>query len=106
MDEPENAAKRVGGRPGRGPLRAARWQGPVFLLLGLSLVIGAWDDADREGIGGLLRLILGSMLLTGGGAALVPASGRTVVLGWALRVAQLFFIAAAIAVVAVWLWHR
>ncbi|CAA9553549.1 MAG: hypothetical protein AVDCRST_MAG19-1025 [uncultured Thermomicrobiales bacterium] len=96
---------RSGGRPARSPIGASRWQGPLFLLLGLSVVVNAWND-DQPGIGGLLRLILGSMLLTGGGAALVPASGRTAVLGWALRIAQLFFIVVAIAVVGVWLFRR
>jgi hypothetical protein len=94
------------GRPTRKPIGAARWQGPLVLVIGLFLVVEAVGEGDQAGVDGLLRLVFGSMLLTGGAAALVPASGRTAVLGWALRLAQLFFILVALVVVAVWLRRR
>lgn len=96
----------VSGRPTRRPVWAARWRGAFLLAIGLVVLGGALREGDDTGVGGLLRLVLGSMLLTGGGAALVPASGRTAVLGWALRVAQLLFLLIALVVLAVWLWRR
>lgn len=98
--------KTASGRPARSPVWAARGRGSFLLVIGVFVVVGAVREGDGAGIGGLLRLVLGSMLLTGGAAALVPTSGRTVVLGWALRVAQLFFILVALVVVAVWVWRR
>lgn len=98
--------KTAHGRPTRRPVWAARWRGSFLLVIGLFVVVGAAGEGDDAGIGGLLRLVLGSMLLTGGGAALVPASGRTAVLGWALRLAQLLFLLIALVVLAVWLWRR
>lgn len=96
----------TGGRPTRNPVWAARWRGALFLAIGLFVVVGALGDGDEAGVGGLLRLVLGSMLVTGGGAALVPTTGRTALLGWALRLAQLFFILVALVVMSVWLWRR
>jgi len=96
----------AGRRPTRRPVWAARWRGAFLFAIGLVVLGGALGEGDDAGVGGLLRLVLGSMLLTGGGAALVPASGRTAVLGWALRVAQLLFLLIALVVLGVWLWRR
>lgn len=87
------------------PIRASRLAGCSYAIIGVVLLLGAFGGVQGEGTGPLLRLIFGSVLLTTGGAWLVPTSGRTVVLGWALRVAGAFFWLAALVVGIAWLWR-
>ena len=89
-----------------GPRRPSRRRGWVFLAIGLLILLGGTGDVAGEGLVPLLRLLFAAILVTSGGSLLVPASGRTAILGWALRIARLVCYLVAVAVLLVWFWRR
>ncbi len=76
------------------------------MAIGLLILLGGTGDVAGDGLAPLLRLLFGAILVASGGSLLVPASGRTAVLGWALRIARLVCYLVAVAVLLVWFWSR
>lgn len=89
-----------------GSRRPSRLRGWFYLAVGLPILLGFAGDVEGEGLAPLLRLLFGAILVTSGGSLLVPAAGRAVVLGWALRAARLVCSLVAAAVLLVWFWRH
>ena len=103
---PRGASPRSGGPRALGLRGATQFRGRFYLAVGVLILLGFTGDVAGDGAAPLFRLLFGAILVTSGGSLLIPASGRSVVLGWALRVARVICYVVALAVLLVWLWPR
>lgn len=88
------------------PMGASHSLSTFYAAIGVLLLLGSSGPDDAKGTASLFRLVSGSVLLTTGASWLVPVRGRTVVLGWALRVARTFVWIVALALAVAWLWRQ